>query len=76
MIPDGGDNLRIKLDTENESLYFRLAEGDVVECEEISDGVILDYDEDKRVVGIEVANNGREISSKELSNIKLELAEA
>ncbi len=76
MIPDGGDKLRIKLDTENESLYFRLAEGEVVECEEISNGVILDYDEDKRVIGIEVANNGGEISSKELSNIKLELAEA
>ncbi len=76
MIPEGGDNLRIKLDTENESLYFRLAEGEVVECEEISNGVILDYDEDKRVIGIEVANNGGEISSKELSNIKLELAEA
>ncbi len=66
--------MRVKLDTENESLYFRLAEGDVVECEEVSNGVILDYDEDMRVVGIEIANNEETSSLDDLSNIEFELA--
>lgn len=68
--------MRVKLDTENECLYFRLAEGEVAECEEISNGVILDYDKDKRVIGIEIANNGDISPLDDLSNIEFELAEA
>lgn len=68
--------MRIKMDTENEYLYFRLAEGEVAECEEISNGVILDYDKDERVIGIEIANNGDISPLDDLSNIEFELAEA
>lgn len=45
--------MRIKVDTETDTLYFRLDESRVVESEEIQPGVVLDYDEADRVVGVE-----------------------
>jgi len=65
--------MRVKVDSKNEALYFRLSEESVVECEEISEGIILDYDGEKNVVGIEISNNGSPLSEEELSNIKFEL---
>lgn len=67
--------MRVKMDDKNEALYFRLSEESVVECEEISEGIILDYDEHENVVGIEISNNGSPLSQEELSNIEFELPE-
>ena len=43
-----------KVDKENGALYFRLDESPVVESEEVQPGVILDFNEDGRVVGVEI----------------------
>ena len=40
--------MRIRVDKENDALYFRLDESRIVESEEIQPGIILDYDENKR----------------------------
>ena len=37
--------MRLKVDKENDLLYFRLDETLVVESEEVAPGVILDYDQ-------------------------------
>ncbi|MEF8835324.1 MAG: DUF2283 domain-containing protein [Candidatus Thermoplasmatota archaeon] len=63
------------MDDKNEALYFKLSEESVVECEEIAEGIILDYDEQENVVGIEISNNGSPLSTEELSNIEFELPE-
>jgi uncharacterized protein YuzE len=46
--------MRLKIDKENDALYFRLDETEIVESEEVQPGVILDYDEKGRVIGIEL----------------------
>ncbi len=46
--------MRLKVDKENDALYFRLDESAIVESEEVQPGVILDFDEKGRVVGIEI----------------------
>jgi len=46
--------MRLKVDRENDALYFRLDESPIVESEEVAPGVILDFDEDGRVVGVEI----------------------
>lgn len=38
--------MRLKVDTENDALYFRFDETPIVESEEVEPGVILDFDED------------------------------
>ena len=46
--------MRLKIDKENDALYFRLDETAIVESEEVQPGVILDFDKNGRVVGIEI----------------------
>ena len=40
-------------------MYILLAEGEVAESDEVRDGVVLDYDADGRVLGIELLNVSR-----------------
>jgi uncharacterized protein YuzE len=46
--------MRLKIDKENDALYLRLNETEIIESEEVQPGVILDFDEYGRVVGIEI----------------------
>jgi uncharacterized protein YuzE len=48
--------MRLKVDRENDALYFRLDEMTIVESEseEVQPGVILDFDEKGQVVGVEI----------------------
>ncbi|MBN2007083.1 MAG: DUF2283 domain-containing protein [Anaerolineae bacterium] len=46
--------MRLKVDKENDALYFRLDESAIVESEEVQPGVILDFDANGNVVGIEM----------------------
>ena len=45
--------MKLKVDKENDVLYFRLDESPVVESEEVRPGVILDFNEDGHVIGVE-----------------------
>ena len=46
--------MRLKIDKANDALYFRLNETEIVETEEVQPGVLLDFDSQGRVVGIEI----------------------
>ncbi|MBW2095432.1 MAG: DUF2283 domain-containing protein [Deltaproteobacteria bacterium] len=61
--------MRIRVDKNNDALYFRLDESRIVESEEIQPGVILDYDENDKVVGVEFLAISSRASESELSTI-------
>ena len=46
--------MRLKVDYQADALYLSLSEAPAYESEEVSPGVIVDYDEEGRVVGIEM----------------------
>jgi uncharacterized protein YuzE len=46
--------MKLKIDRENDALYFRLTDDAIFESEEVQPGVILDFDEDGRVIGVEM----------------------
>jgi uncharacterized protein YuzE len=46
--------MKLKIDREADALYLRLDDSIIVESEEVSPGVVLDYDENDQVVGIEI----------------------
>lgn len=46
--------MKLTVHKEDDALYLRLDDSVVVESEEIKDGIILDYDEAGKVVGIEI----------------------
>lgn len=46
--------MRLKIDKESDAFYIRLNEAEIVESEEVRPSVILDYDKNGRVIGIEL----------------------
>jgi uncharacterized protein YuzE len=66
--------MRIKIDRESDALYFRLDESQVVESEEVRPGVILDYDKDNRVVGVEFLGVSKRATKEELSSLQFQTA--
>ena len=48
--------MRIKVDLESDALYFRISEDAIEESEEINKGLIVDYDANGKLVGIEILN--------------------
>jgi len=51
---------------ETDSLYIDLSEKTSVESKEISVGIVLDYDADGNLVGIDIDNASRKVQLKEL----------
>ena len=46
--------MKLKVDHEADALYVRLDDSRIVESEEVSPGVVLDYNEQEQVVGVEI----------------------
>lgn len=64
--------MRLKVDHKNDALYFRLDESAIVESEEIKPGVILDYDANNNVVGIEMLDLSKRVSVQMLKSLQFE----
>jgi uncharacterized protein YuzE len=64
--------MRLKVDKESDALYFRLDESVVVESEEVQPGVILDFNAEGAVVGIEMLNLSRRVAPERLRVLQLE----
>jgi len=56
---------------ETDSLYIDLSEKTSVESREISEGVVLDYDAEGTLVGIDIDNASAKVQLKELTLRKL-----
>ncbi len=51
--------MKLKIDRQADALYLTLDESGVVESEEVSPGIILDYNSENQVVGIEMLHLSR-----------------
>lgn len=64
--------MRIKVDTQNDVLYFRLDESKIVESEEIQPGIIFDYDDNNNLVGIEILGLNKRVPPEMLKRLQFE----
>jgi uncharacterized protein YuzE len=48
--------MRTNYDAEADALYVRFAEGRIDGSEEVAPGIVLDFDADHRLLGLEVLN--------------------
>ncbi len=64
--------MRLKVDKESDALYFRLDEAAVVESEEVQPGVILDFNAEGQVVGIEMLDLSRRVAPEQLRILQFE----
>ena len=63
--------MKISYYPETDSLYIDLSEKTSTESREISEGVLLDYDSEGNLVGIDIDNASTKVQLKELSLHKL-----
>ncbi len=66
--------MKITVDKETDTLYFRLDENKIVESEEVRPGVILDFDENDTVIGVEFLNVSSRATKEDLSNMQFQSA--
>jgi uncharacterized protein YuzE len=65
--------MRLKIDKENDALYLRLDESSIIDSEEVQPGVILDFNADGKVVGIELLNLSTRMSDDQLKVFQYEV---
>ncbi|HEX9812672.1 MAG TPA: DUF2283 domain-containing protein [Burkholderiales bacterium] len=63
--------MKLNYHPETDSLYIDLAERPSAESREISEGVVLDYDADGKLVGIDIDNASNKVELKKLILSKL-----
>ncbi len=63
--------MKINYYKETDSLYIDLSSKPSHESKEISEGIVLDYDADGNIVGIDIDNASRKIDLKEVVLSKL-----
>lgn len=64
--------MRLKVDHDADALYLALAEGRASRSEEVAPGIVLDYDDQDRIVGIEVLYLSRRVPPAELARLLFE----
>jgi uncharacterized protein YuzE len=58
--------MRIHYSHEPDAPYIRLKETDIVNTDEITEDIIMDYDKDGNVVGIEILSASEKADTKQL----------
>lgn len=66
--------MKLKVDCESDALYLRLDESAIVESEEVQPGIILDYDKDERVVGVEILSLSKRVLPQMIEHFEYEAA--
>ena len=59
--------MKLFMDKEADALYLRLDDSRIVESEEVSPGVVLDFNQRNEVVGVEMLHLSRRVSTVDLS---------
>jgi len=64
--------LKIEYDKEADALYIQLREAYVDDNIDIEEGITIDVDEKRHVVGIEILDVSKKLSLKDIVNITIE----
>ena len=64
--------MKLSVDRKADALYLKLDDSEIVDTVEVSPGVVLDYNESKQVVGVEVLYLSKRTPALDLKDIRLE----
>ena len=64
--------MRVRYDEKADAIYIRFDESKYFESDEIKEGVILDYDKNGKIVGLEILDVSENLPKGAASKIKLE----
>ena len=66
--------MKLRIDKETDALYLRLEKAKVVESEQVAPGVIVDFDSQDRVVGLEVLNVSQRLPKRNRASSRAQTA--
>ena len=66
--------MKLHIDKKADALYLRLDDTQIVESEEVSPGIVLDYNEQNQVVGVEVLGLSSRSESLKLDELQFQTA--
>lgn len=64
--------MKLDVDSEADALYLRLDDSDIVESEEVSPGVMLDYNAENEVIGVEMLRLSKRAPGLNLTDLHFE----
>ena len=64
--------MKLHVDKKSDALYLRLDDSAIIESEEVSPGVVLDYNETNEVVGVEMLYLSKRSPNLNLSALEFE----
>jgi len=64
--------LKIEYDKEADALYIQLRDAVVEDNIDIEEGITVDVDENRHIVGIEILDASKKLSLKDIVNITIE----
>jgi uncharacterized protein YuzE len=64
--------MRLHVDQEADALYLRLDDSKIIESQEVFPGVVLDFDADNQMVGVEILSLSSRMPRLELGKLIFE----
>jgi uncharacterized protein YuzE len=64
--------MKIEYDREVDALYIRIQEKEVSHTKEVEEGVNLDFDEEGKIIGLEIIGATERYSLKDIFNLSTE----
>lgn len=64
--------MRIEFDQEADALYVQIHEAYVAHVKEIEGGVIIDFDKNRRIIGMEILDVTKRFPLEDLVNLRVE----
>ena len=66
--------MKMHYDQKTDALYLRLDDSRIIESAEVQPGIVLDYDANNQVVGVEILRVKERVPAADLDRIEYELA--
>lgn len=66
--------MMVHFDEQADALYLRLDESSIVDSEEVSPGVVIDFNDQDQVVGIEILRVKERVPTANLRQMQFEVA--
>ena len=66
--------MKMHYDEKSDALYLRLDESKIIESEEVQPGIVLDFDANNQVVGVEILRVRERVPSADLKHLDFKVA--
>jgi len=68
--------MKLKIDENADALYLRIDESEIFESDEVSPSVVIDYNKEGHIVGIEVLRLSTRANKINFKNLEFEIADS